>query len=53
MIGDFNAKFKDCCSVDITNSKGSDHDILISQFRLWQIIKEPTHMLIIQGPTQT
>ena len=45
MIGDFNAKSKDWCSIDITSFEGSDLDFLISQFGLSQIIKEPTHIL--------
>ena len=45
MIGDFNAKSKDCCSIDITSFEGSELDFLTSQFGLLQIIKEPTHIL--------
>ena len=45
MIGDFNAKFKDWCSIDITSFEGSELDFLTSQFGLSQIIKEPTHIL--------
>ena len=45
MIGDFNAKSKDWCSIDITSFEGSELDFLTSQFGLSQIIKEPTHIL--------
>ena len=45
MIGDFNAKSKDWCSIDITSFEGSELDFLTSQFGLLQIIKEPTHIL--------
>ena len=45
MIGDFNAKSKDWCSIDITSSEGSELDFLTSQFGLSQIIKEPTNIL--------
>ena len=45
MIGDFNAKSKDWCSIDITSFEGSELDFLTSQFGLSQIIKESTHIL--------
>ena len=45
MIGDFNAKFKDWCSIDTTSYEGSGLDFLTSQLGLSQIIKEPTHIL--------
>ena len=45
MIGDFNAKFKDYCSIDITSFEGSGLDFLTSQIRLSQIIKELTYLL--------
>ena len=45
MIGDFNAKSKDWCSIDITSFEGSELDFLTSQFGLLHIIKEPTHIL--------
>ena len=45
MIGDFNAKSKDWCSIDITSFEGSELDFLTSQFGLLQIIKESTHIL--------
>ena len=45
MIGDFNAKSKDWCSIDITIFEGSEHDFLTFQLGLLQIIKEPTHIL--------
>ena len=45
MIGDFNAKSKDWCSIDITSFEGSELDFLTSQFGLSQVIKEPTHIL--------
>ena len=45
MIGDFNAKSKDWCSIDITSFEGSELDFLTSQFGLLQIMKEPTHIL--------
>ena len=45
MIGDFNAKSKDWCAIDITSFEGSELDFLTSQFGLLQIIKEPTHIL--------
>ena len=44
-IGDFNAKSKDWCSIDITSFEGSELDFLTSQFGLSQIIEEPTHIL--------
>ena len=44
MIDDFNSKSKDWCSTDITSFEGSELDFLTSQFRLSQIIKEPTHI---------
>ena len=45
MIGDFNAKSKDWCSIDITSFEGSELDFITSQFGLLQIIKEPRHIL--------
>ena len=45
MIGDFNAKSKDWCSIDITSFEGSELDFLTSQLGLSQIMKEPTHIL--------
>ena len=45
MIGGFNAKSKNWCSVDISSFEGSELDFLISQFRILQIIKEPTYIL--------
>ena len=45
MIGDFNAKSKERCSIDITSFEGSKLDFLTSQFGLLQIIKEPTYIL--------
>ena len=45
MIGDFNAKSKDSCSIDITSFEGSELDFPTSRFGLTQIIKEPTHIL--------
>ena len=39
MNGDFNAKSKDWCSIDIASFEGSEHDFLTSQFGLSQIIK--------------
>ena len=44
MIGDFNAKFKDWRSIDITTFEGSELDFPTSLFGLSQIIKEPTHI---------
>ena len=34
MIGDFNGKFKDWCSIDITSFEGSELDFLTFQFGL-------------------
>ena len=45
MIGDFNAKSEDWCSVDTTSSECSELDFLTSQFGLSQIIKNPTHII--------
>ena len=45
MIGDFNAKSKDWCSINITSSEVSELDFLTSQFGLSEIIEEPTHQL--------
>ena len=45
IIGDFIAKSKDWCSIDITSFEGSELDFLTSQFGLSQIIKESTHIL--------
>ena len=45
MIGDFNDKPKDWCSIYITNYEGSELNFLTSKFGLSQIIKEPTHIL--------
>ena len=45
IIGDFNAKSKDWCSIDITSFEGSELDFLTSQFGLLQKIKEPTHIV--------
>ena len=45
MIGDFNAKSKDWSSIDMTSFEGSELDFLTSQFGLFQIIKEPTHII--------
>ena len=43
VIGDFNAKSKDWCSIDINSFEGSELDFLTFQFGLSQIIKEPTY----------
>ena len=40
MIGDFNAKSKEWCSIDISSFEGSELDFLTSQFGLVQIIKD-------------
>ena len=45
MIGDFNAKSNDWCSIDITSFEGSELDFLTSHFGLSQIIKKPTVIL--------
>ena len=45
MIGNFNAKSKDWCSIDITSFEGSELDFVTSQFGLSQIIKKPTNIL--------
>ena len=46
MIGDFNAKFKDWCSIDITSFEGLELDFLTSQFVLSQIIRRSCTDLI-------
>ena len=43
MIGDFNAKSKDWCSIDITSVEGSELGFLTSQFGLLQIIRAHTY----------
>ena len=45
LIGDFNAKSKDSCSIDITSFEGSELDFLTTQFGLSRMTKEPTHIL--------
>ena len=45
MIGDFNAKSKDWCSIDVTSFESSELDFLTFQFGLSQIMKEPTPIL--------
>ena len=45
MIGDFNAKSNDWCSIDITSFEGSELDFLTSHFGLSQIIKKLTVIL--------
>ena len=42
-IGDFNAKSSNWCCHDKTNFEGDAVENLTSQFRLHQVIKEPTH----------
>ena len=45
MIGDFNGKSKDWCSIHRASFKASELDLLTSQFRFLQKIKNPTHIL--------
>ena len=45
MNGDFNAKSKDWCSIDITISEGSELDFFTTQFGISQVIKELTYIL--------
>ena len=44
-IGDFNAKSKNWCSQDKTNFERKSIKSKTSQFRLYQLINEPTHLL--------
>ena len=44
LLGDFNAKHKNCCSDDRPTQEGYKTDNVASQFLVSQIIKEPTHI---------
>ena len=44
-IGDFNAKLSKWCWQDKSTFEGNVVDNIISQFGLYQVIKEPTHIL--------
>ena len=43
-ITDFNAKSKNWCSQDKTSFEGKTIESVTSQFRLYQLIHEPTHL---------
>ena len=43
-IGDFNAKSKNWCSQDKTSFEGKTIESTTSQFGLYQLINEPTHL---------
>ena len=45
MIADFNAKSRNCYWNDISSFEGSQIQFLASQFAMFQVIKEPTHIL--------
>ena len=45
IIGDFNAKSCSWYSHDKTSFEGSTIEIITSQFRLHQLINEPTHLM--------
>ena len=45
ILGDFNAKSSNWCSIDTTNYEGTQIDSLTSFFGLHQMISEPTHFL--------
>ena len=45
IIGDFNAKSRNCYNHDKTSSEGSTTESITSQFGLYQLINEPTHLL--------
>ena len=45
MIGDFNAKSSNWYLNDITSFEGSQTEFLASQIAMFQVIKEPTHIL--------
>ena len=45
ILGDFNAKLSLWCNNDITTYEGSKIDGVTSQFRLQQIVIEPTHFI--------
>ena len=44
-MGDFNTKSKNWCSQDKTSFEGKTIESITSQFRLYQLINEPTHLL--------
>ena len=44
-IGDFNAKSKNWCRQDKTSFEGNTIESITFQFRLYQLINEPTHLL--------
>ena len=44
-IGDFNAKSKNWYSQDKTSFEGKTIESITSQFGLYQLINEPTHLL--------
>ena len=45
LLGDFNAKSSNWCKNDMTNTEGKAIENISSQFRLHQMINEPTHIL--------
>ena len=45
MIGDFNAKSSNWYLNDITSFEGSQTEFFASQIAMFQVIKEPTHIL--------
>ena len=45
VLGDFNANSNNWCKNDITSHEGSMTDGLTSNYRLHQLIQEPTHIL--------
>ena len=49
VLGDFNAKSNNWCKNDITPHEGSMIDAVTSNYRLHQLIQEPTHMLYLSS----
>ena len=48
VIGDFNAKSSKWNCQDQSAFKGNVIDSITSQFGIYQVIKEPTHMLLLR-----
>ena len=44
LLGDFNAKSNNWCKFDTTTSEGKVIENISSQFALYQVINEPTHI---------
>ena len=44
-LSDFNSKSNNWCKNDITSHEGSMIDVVTSNYGLYQLIEEPTHIL--------